>query len=222
MKIFANEMLGQDEESSRKDSDMDSEKQDEQQVNVTVPTSDDHEELMRNFKSVANSTSSDLLQNVLRTSMCLEKADKGNIKDAVSSARKAKSLVGRWLERSPVAGKNNTGNMLPRENLIERDTVVMADVAVRRGGDSVKVSKQYRVVDIHDKYYNKWFMAKNPQKIFGKDSKYKLKVRMQEVSAVQEYSDVDLDDGRHKRADISRLLRDDEVKDVVGKLKRLA
>ena len=85
VKIFANEMLGQDEESSRKDSDMDSEKQDEQQVNVTVPTSDDHEELMRNFKSVANSTSSDLLQNVLRTSMCLEKADKGNIKDAASN-----------------------------------------------------------------------------------------------------------------------------------------
>ena len=68
---------------------------------------------------------------------------------------------------------------------------------------------------------NKWFMAKNPQKVFGKDSKYKLKVCMQEVSAGQEYRDVDLDDGRNKRADISRLLRDDEVKDVVGKLKRV-
>ena len=44
---------------------------------------------------------------------------------------------------------------------------------------------------------------------------------MQEVSAVQEYSDVNLGDGRHKRADISRLLRDDKVKDVVGKLKRV-
>ena len=85
----------------------------------------------------------------------------------------------------------------------------------------MKVSKQYRVVDIYDKYYNKWFMTKNPQKIFLKDFKYKLKVRMQEVSAVQEYSDVDLDDGRHKRGDISRLLRDHEVKDVVGKLKRV-
>ena len=102
-----------------------------------------------------------------------------------------------------------------------RDTVVLADVTVGRGRSSVKVSKLYRVIDIHDKYYNKWFMAKVPQKIFGKDSKYKLKVRMQEVSAVQEYSDVDLDDGRHKRADISRLLKDDEVKDVVGKLKRV-
>ena len=66
------------------------------------------------------------------------------------------------------------------------ETVALADVAVGRERDSVKVSKQYRVVDIHDKYYTKWFMTKNPQKIFGKDSKYKLKVRMQEVSAVQE------------------------------------
>ena len=68
--------------------------------------------------------------------------------------------------------------------MIERDTIVLADVAVGRGRgrDSVKVSKQYRVVNIHVKYSNKWLMAKNPQKIFGKDSKYKLKVRMQEVS----------------------------------------
>ena len=88
-------MLEQDEESGGKYSDTDSERQDEQPENVTDPTPTDHEELMRNFKSVATSTSSDLLQNVWRTSMCLEKADKENIKDAVSSARKAKSLVGR-------------------------------------------------------------------------------------------------------------------------------
>ena len=44
---------------------------------------------------------------------------------------------------------------------------------------------------------------------------------MQEVSAMQEYSDVDLGDGRHKRADISRLLTNDKVKDVVGQLKRV-
>ena len=64
-------------------------------------------------------------------------------------------------------------------------------------------------------------MATVPQKIFGKDSKYKLKVSMQEVSAMQEYSNVDLDNGGHKRADISRLITDDEVKDGVEKLKRV-
>ena len=64
-------------------------------------------------------------------------------------------------------------------------------------------------------------MAKAPQNVLGKDSRYKLKVRIQEVSAVQEYRDVDLDCSTYKRAAISRLLRDDEVKDVVGKLKRI-
>ena len=44
---------------------------------------------------------------------------------------------------------------------------------------------------------------------------------MQEISAVQKYVDVDMDDGSYKRADISRLLTDDEVKAVVGKLKRV-
>ena len=105
--------------------------------------------------------------------------------------------------------------------MIERDTFVLADVAVGRGRDSVKVSKQNRVVDINDKYYNKWFMSKEPRKVFGKDTKYKLKVRMQEVSPVQEYMDVDLNGGSYKKAAISRLLTDGEVKHVVGKLKRL-
>ena len=49
-------------------------------------------------------------------------------------------------------------------------------------------------------------MAKVPRKFFGKDFTYKLKVHMQEISAVQEYVDVNMDDGSYKRADISRLL----------------
>ena len=85
----------------------------------------------------------------------------------------------------------------------------------------MKVLKQYRLLDIHDKYYNEWFMAKILKKVLRKDFKYKLKVRMQEVSVVQEYRDFDLDDSTYKRAAISRLSRDDEVKDVVGKLKRV-
>ena len=95
------------------------------------------------------------------------------------------------------------------------------EVVVGRGASSTKVLKQYRVLDIHDKYYNKWFMSKEPRKVFGKDTKYKLKVRMQEVSPVQEYKDVDLNGGSYEKAAISRLLTDGEVKHVVGKLKRV-
>ena len=78
--------------------------------------------------------------------------------------------------------------------------MVSACVKVGRGSSSVKVLKQYRVLDIHNKYYNKWSMAKVPQKVLGKDSKHKLEVHMQEVSAVQEYRDFDLVDSTSKRA----------------------
>ena len=58
----------------------------------------------------------------------------------MSDVRKTKSLVGRWLGRSPVADENDMANKLPGETLIERGTVVLADVAVGRGRSSVKVS----------------------------------------------------------------------------------
>ena len=84
--------------------------------------------------------------------MCLERADKGCVMGAVSDVQKATSLVGRWLERSPVAGENDKSDKLPGEIVIERDTVVLVDVTIGRGCSSVKASKQYRVIDIHDKY----------------------------------------------------------------------
>ena len=48
------------------------------------------------------------------------------------------------MDRLQVAGENGKANKLPGEIVIEKDTVVSADV--------------------------KWFMAKVPQTIFGKDS----------------------------------------------------
>ena len=83
-----------------------------------------------------------------------------HIKGSVSDVRKAKSLVGRWLERpntSETSGKTDNDS---EEIVIERDTGVSAHVKVGRDSSSVKVLKQYRVLDNHDKYYNKWFMAK--------------------------------------------------------------
>ena len=221
VKAFAGDMLRSDEDSNDKDEESEGEKEvgDSDTTPDQAPT--DHEELLIKFKNVSASTSADLLQNVLSASMCLEKADKGSIKGSVNGIRKAKSLVGRWLERSQAAETSDKPSDLSGETVIERDTVVSAEVAVGRGASSTKVLKQYRVLDIHDKYYNKWFMSKDPRKVFGKDDKYKLKVRMQEVSAVQEYQDVDLNDKSYKKAAISRLLTDGETKYVVGKLKRI-
>ena len=80
--------------------------------------------------------------------------------------------------------------------------------------------KQYRVIDIHDKYYNKWFISKSPRKVWRKNSTYKLKVRMQDVSVVQEYEDTDLHNSNRKKGHVSRILTYEEVNDVIGKLER--
>ena len=37
------------------------------------------------------------------------------------------------------------------------------------GASSVTVAKHYRVIDVHNKYYNKWFMSKVPSKKWNKD-----------------------------------------------------
>ena len=42
---------------------------------------------------------------------------------------------------------------------------------------------------------------------------------MQKVSTVQEYSVVNLNNDRHKQADIGRFLTNGEVKNLAGKLK---
>ena len=62
---------------ARKNSDTDDEREEEPPENMQDPAPTDHKELARNFKSVATLTSADLLQNAFRTSMCLERGDKG-------------------------------------------------------------------------------------------------------------------------------------------------
>ena len=73
------------------------------------------------------------------------------------------------------------------DNHIERDMVISANVIVGRGASSVTVAEHYRVVDVHDKYYNKWFMSRLPSKIWKKDYKFKLKYCIQDINVVQEY-----------------------------------
>ena len=101
---------------------------------------------------------------------------------------------------------------------IERDTVVAANVTVGRGARKMTFLKQYRVLDIHDKYYNKWFMSKETSKKWKRAAKFKLKVRMQEVNAIQEYEDDSLGDERYEKKHVSEIWSADDIVRVVGKL----
>jgi len=108
----------------------------------------------------------------------------------VSATRKAKSLVQRWLANAagivmPATGEPDA--LAANEIIIESNTIVIVKVKVGKGTAAANVSCSYRVIEIYDKYYNKWFMHNELQKKWKKESKkYKLKVRMKK-NAPAEY-----------------------------------
>ena len=113
-----------------------------------------------------SSSMDDLLKNVVDASSCLEGKDKGSLRGAVSSMRKAKSLVGRWLDKP--SGSESAPNSIPTDILIERNIIILVNVSVGRGALGITMAKPYRVVDVHEKFYNKWFMSKAPVKKWRK------------------------------------------------------
>ena len=127
----------------------------------------------------------------------MEGKDICGLKGAVSSVSKSKLLVGGWLEKP--SGAASPSSTSPVDNCIERVTIISANVIIGWGASSVTVVKHYCVVDVHDKYYNKWFMSKLPGKKWNKDSKFKLKACIQEINAVQEYADVYLHNTFYKK-----------------------
>ena len=149
----------------------------------------------------------------------MEGKDRGSLKGSAISVSKAKFLVGRWLEKP--SGAASPSSTSPVDNRIERDTIVSSNVIVGRGASSVTVAKKFRVVDVHGKYYNKWFMYKVPSKKWNKDYTFKLKARMQEINAVQEYEDVDLHGTFYKKGFVIIIVTDKEVMNVIGQLKRV-
>ena len=76
-------------------------------------------------------------------------------------------------------------------------------------------SKKNRVVDVHEKYYNKWFMSRLSSKKWNKDYKFNLKDRMQEINAVKEYEDL----GLHDTLSVSQIVTDEEVMNFIVQLK---
>ena len=127
----------------------------------------------------------------------------------------------RWLTK-PTNAKVPEGNFEAGDTLIERDDVVLVNVKVGRGASASTVALPYRVVDIYDKYYNKWFMSKSksPVKNWRKEPKpYKLKLRMLEKDAVLVYCDVGLcDNSTFGKESICKIIEEKMIVSVVGKL----
>ena len=176
-------------------------------------------EIMTKFRKLVPSSIDDLLDNVFHASSLLEGKDRVGLKGAVSSVRKAKSLVGGWLQKPSCAASPSSPS--PVDNRIERDMIISANMIVGRGGSSVTVAKHYRVVDVHDKYYNKWFISKVPSNKWKKESKFKLKACMQQINVVQQFEDIDLHDTFYQNGSVSQIVTYEEVMNIIGQLKRV-
>ena len=181
------------------------------------------QELMTHFRAMLEvSSCDDILEKVLTASSSLECED--DVIGDVHQVRQAKSLVQRWLSRPlhSAAEDGSSPSEQAEETLIERDVIVLVKVKVGNGASASIVTRPYRVVDIYDKHYNKWFMSKpkNPVKKWKKEEKrFKLKVRMLEQDAVSSYADVALcDASTYKKESICRIIDDDMIMGVVGKL----
>ena len=181
--------------------------------------------LMASFQALLKATSADdILSKVLPAAAGIEGKDK--VVGAASSARKAKSLVGRWLAKKANSDPSEANDSVLCDSVvIERDVIVLVIVKVGSGASAASVACNFRVLDVYEKYYNKWFMSKPnlPFKKWKKEEKaYKLKVRMLEKNALDEYCDVELcGNETYKREDICKIIDDGMILNVVGKLQQV-
>ena len=108
--------------------------------------------------------------------------------------------------------------------IIERNTILLLSIKIGRGASATNVVCHFRVMEVYEKYYNKWFMSTVPVKKWKKEPKpYKVKVRMLDKNAVNEYCDVDLvGDITYGTKDICKIVDDSMIVNVVGKLDQLA
>jgi len=179
----------------------------------------DHAELLAHFRSIlAVPSADDLLDKVHLAISCLE--GESSTGGAVSFARKAKSLVQRWLAKSVDEFPTRPDAVENCDILIERDTILLVNVKVGTGASASNVACHFRVITVYEKYYNKWFMAKLGFKRWKREPKpYKVSIRMLEMNALNEYSDVDLVGGSaFPKKDICQVIEDSLIQNVVGKL----
>ena len=179
---------------------------------------------MRHFQAMLKvSSPDDLLDKVLVASSCLEVKD--HIQGSISFAIKAKSFVQRWLTKPNVMAEGGS-EFVDGDVLIERDVVILVSVKIGTGATAAIVNCPYRVVDIYDKHYNKWFMKKSrsPVKIRkNKVKSFKLQIRFLDKDALNEYCDVGLCDiYTHYKGSICTIIEekidDSKIVGVVGKL----
>ena len=126
------------------------------------------------------------------SSLELKQRDTGSM----SSARKFKSLTGRWFTKDGNQNLTKTAcEDKQKEVYVERGTVIKVSVKGKtKENKDVNEDFVFRVIAIMDKYYNKWFMSEEQKKEWYPNYPAKI-YRVQAVMVYhdpvyQSYSDV--------------------------------
>ena len=80
----------------------------------------------------------------------------------------------------------------------------------------------FRVLGIYDKYYNKWYLGKEPWKAWPRNDKdkderkYKLDICMLDKDALDECADVPLYHADFKKKDVYKTIEDSQILSIEG------
>ena len=158
----------------------------------------------------------EILEHVNCASSCL--ANSEHKPGSISQNRRAKSLVQRWIVRQ-IDGVDKDGKGLEDgvdDVLIERDVIILLNI---KRADGIIVQRQFRILEIYEKFYNKWFISKEATKRWKKEKKpFKMMVRMLKMNEVDEYSDEEMYGSSFNKDEICKNVEDKMIVNVVGKL----
>jgi len=145
-----------------------------------------------------STTVENLISGVLTASAAVECLG-GKELGSTSRNRKVKSLLSRWIEYGPTTSSSNETSTVDGNSgddastssngiYIERHTVVTSNISCGKN----KIPKDYIVLGLYDKYYNKWFMTGDRKK-WGplvsdtEKKKFKVAIRMVEDGVLEKY-----------------------------------
>ena len=126
-------------------------------------------------------------------------------------------MLGRWIGKA-VDSSLGRESLANNDVVIERDTIVLLHPKFGTVASAATVACHFRVFNIYGKYYNKWFMLKQPFKRWrNEDNPYKLKVHMLKKNALDEYTDEELFGGSvYGNDDICKVVENEAILNIVG------
>ena len=158
----------------------------------------------------------------LREAICVLHL-RNNERGAISSDRKYNSLSGRWFVKDNNGGLVNTPSTSSSSNgaqkFIERNVHVKLPV---QDGNNVMSNKDFRVLRIYTKTYNKWFPCQKGRQPWHQnqaEGKYRIYARMIEFDhSLGAYQDTDPANSNWGVKSIYVLCDASYIAEVLGKI----